>query len=807
MLRTTNTSMADTENSSTALSLLACLLLAAAILLAAMVTLPAFGQEKFRGGEEKEHRYAVHQTIELGGHIVDRSGSAAMWATLVNLRSGPRIMTFNFNAHSLDRAKTPLFDDLTVNSFGYGGDPYAVTSLRTFKGKAYKLDAGFRRNRQYFDYNLFANSLIPANADPYVPIVTSPHLFNTVRKTGDVDLTILPLSRVSFRAGFWRTVNEGPSFSSNVSKSNTNPLLNQSWRYSDDVYTGGIDWKPFRRTVLSFDELVTKFKQDTRWDLAPENINFQLADGTPVSLGLNIFSTAANTCLVSNTSNTVDPSCNGTLAYHRYEPVRTLIPTEQLRFSSSSIPRVSLNGRLLYSSGEERLDHYNEYYSGWSDKSINTTGRNIIQYSGTGANSHLGTLPRIDVSGDFGITAQIAPRWELSNVFDFRSFRDNDVTTPHQQTQFGTSLAYTSNFYSPSLCPPPYDASTCPLHTSKSAADMSQSLRQAYFAQTAKSDTMVVAFSPTGKLQLSVGYRFRQRDIIKSLQTTTTSTYTPPIANRGACASVPLNPDGTCTVTPDSTPTVETNTIHEQWGLVGITAQPTSELKLKLNVEAMSADEAYTRISPRQLQHYVLRTFYRPHTWMSFSGAVNILESRDNVEYVHHLAHARDFSVGGSLEPSDKWSLDVNYAYDNDYSRTDICYYATNPLPGAGSCGIPGSASNFQPYLGNGGYNYPGHFGSIGAVVTPNKLVRMEGGFQAAASNGSGEILNERQVMGSLRSTYQIPFGAFALNMAEGWTWRAAWNYYGYGEGSAVGPTLPRDAHGSVFTASVKHSF
>ncbi len=132
-------------------------------------------------------------------------------------------------------------------------------------------------------------------------------------------------------------------------------------------------------------------------------------------------------------------------------------------------------------------------------------------------------------------------------------------------------------------------------------------------------------------LKFSVGYRYRDRTIVKTLQNTTTSTFTPPFANRGACAKIALNADGTCTVTPTSTPAIETNNIHEQWGLFAVAAQPTNQLSVKLNADVMYADEAYTQISPRQLQHYIVRTFYKPKPWMNFSGAVNLLENRDNV--------------------------------------------------------------------------------------------------------------------------------------------------------------------------------
>jgi hypothetical protein len=238
-----------------------------------------------------------------------------------------------------------------------------------------------------------------------------------------------------------------------------------------------------------------------------------------------------------------------------------------------------------------------------------------------------------------------------------------------------------------------------------------------------------------------------------------------------------------------------------------VATQPVSQLSIKFNAEAMFADEAFTRISPRQLQRYVLRTFYRPRPWVSVAGAVNMVESRDNVEYVHHLAHYRDFSFGTTIEPGNKWSLDLNYAYDNDFSKTDVCYYASSPLPGAGSCAIPGSVANFQPYSGNGYYSAPSHFGSASISLTPTPKLQLHSGYTVSASKGNSEILNPLQIPGSLQSEYQMPFSDVAYEIHPGWFWKAAWNYYGYGEGSPVGPTLPRSFHGDMFTLSVRHDF
>ena len=764
-------------------------------------------QDETKKDAAPKHFYLNSGSIELGGHMVNNSGSAPMWATMVNQQSGPRILGETLHSHSTDPRKTPFFDDLSLNSFGYGGDPYANTTLNMYKGKIYKFNADFRRNRSYFDYNLFGNSLIPQNAVPFVPILHSPHLMNTVRRTIGTDLTLLPISRVSFRAGYWRTYTEGPGFSSNVSKSNTNPLLDQAWRYSDDVWSGGFDFKPFRKTVINYDQMVTHFKRDTTYKLDPGQLAFQLANGTPVSQGLNIFTTSANTCLLPGTENTIKDKCNGTLAYNRNEPVRSVFPTEQFRFVTTIIPNVSINGRMLYSSGSSEVDHYSEYYSGWSDSSINTTGRNILRYSGGGPNGHFASLRRINVSGALGITATLGPKVELSDIVDYRSFRNPVQSLPLTYTQFGTSLANTSNFYDPGLCPPPYTASTCPLHTTKTAADISLGNRHTYLSQTITSNTAIASYSPINRFKISLGYRYRDRYITHMQQTTTTSTFTPPFANRGACAKIPLSADGTCTVTPASTPAWQWDQVREQWGLFGIAMQPTSNLNIKLNVDAMSANKSFTQISPRQLQHYVLRTIYRPNSTVSFAGAINWREDRDNVEYVHHLAHARDFSFGTTIDPGNKWSVEMNYSYDNDFSRTDVCYYSTSPLPGAGTCQFPGYVEQFQPYLGTGRYNAPSHFGSMFLALKPVKKLQFHTGYTVSRNTGSAEILNERQVQGSLASQLQMPASDISYELHPGWFWKAAWNYYGYGEDGAVGPTLPRDFHGNMFTLSVKHDF
>jgi hypothetical protein len=179
-------------------------------------------------------------------------------------------------------------------SSGYGGDPYNVTNLRMSKGKLYTFQGLFRRDRQYSDYNLLDNPLVPAgvisNGYTFPQVLNSPHLFNTVRRMTDVGLTIRPLSKVSFRAGYSQNISQGPSYSSQ--HNGPEAIYLQNWRNSTDTWLGAVDWKPIRKTTLTYEETITHYKGNTNWKLAGANplltgTSLQLPNGTPVTFGFD----------------------------------------------------------------------------------------------------------------------------------------------------------------------------------------------------------------------------------------------------------------------------------------------------------------------------------------------------------------------------------------------------------------------------------------------------------------------------------------------------------------------------------------
>ncbi|MEI9977593.1 MAG: hypothetical protein WDN23_01105 [Edaphobacter sp.] len=384
--------------------------------------------------------YTIHQTADLGGHIVQQSGNTSMYDTLVNLQSGPRVLGQTLEMHAIQGKNHPFFDTLFAASNGFGGDPINFVTLRMSKGKRYDFQGLFRRDRQYFDYNLLDNPLIPAglvsNGYTFPQVQNSPHLFNTVRRMTDVNLTLLPVSKVSFRAGYSQNLSEGPSYSS-IHLGTEGQLL-QNWRNNTDSWLGAVDWKPITKTLLTFEEYVTHYKGDTNWEIA--NLNLRLSNGAPVSIGFD--NTSVPSCpggppIASSTTTppTANAGCNGYLQYSRYQPARTLFPTEEFRFQSAYIKNIQMNGRVRYTGANMNMPNYNEYFNGLESRTtlraITTTG--------------YATAKRVNVSADYGIVWQISNKISLSDQYDFWDFRQPAFSYQSEVDQSGSSMLVAPN--------------------------------------------------------------------------------------------------------------------------------------------------------------------------------------------------------------------------------------------------------------------------------------------------------------------------------------------------------------------------
>ena len=118
--------------------------------------------------------YTVQQTIEFGYRDSLINGNIDNYDTFENLGSGLRLFNYTVDMHSINH-QGPFFDNLTFSNFGYGGDPNDVSRLRVNKDKWYDFRALYRRDKNFWNYDLLANPLnpttgpIPNGADRQFP--------------------------------------------------------------------------------------------------------------------------------------------------------------------------------------------------------------------------------------------------------------------------------------------------------------------------------------------------------------------------------------------------------------------------------------------------------------------------------------------------------------------------------------------------------------------------------------------------------------------------------------------------------------
>ena len=394
--------------------------------------------------------YSLHETIDLGGHIANPSGSGAMYNTLVNIQSGPRVLGETFQLHALPGTQHMLVDSLSAFSNGFGGDPNNFAKLDFSKGKIYEFSGLFRRHRDYFDYDLLGNPNIPSGITvPIGPsnaptgsfawpqVEQSPFLANTVRRMLDTSVTIFPLSKVSFRAGYSQNVVQGPTLSPTSGNNFFDPsvggndqLLQEYVRNSSDDFFGEVDWKPIAETRLTFEEEIEHIKEDSYFTLAPSNFIAQEANGTRVApggwdsfapYGIGSCNTAsmgsgftnATTYTIFSAPQTpsglpiINPACNAASSYLRSQPTRLLYPTEIFRFQSTSLKNIAMNGDARYTQANMNLPNYYENFQGLDGTIRSTT------FTGN-ANAK-----RRVIAIDYGIVWDVTPSVHLSDQIVF----------------------------------------------------------------------------------------------------------------------------------------------------------------------------------------------------------------------------------------------------------------------------------------------------------------------------------------------------------------------------------------------------
>jgi hypothetical protein len=762
--------------------------------------------------------YSVHHSVDLGGHVANIVGSNAMYDTMVNQQSGPRLLGESFEMHALPDNKKPFFDELKAFATGFGGDPNNVARLNFSKNKLYEFSGLFRRDRQYFDYDLLGNpniaggqtlpiglSTAPTSTLTWSQVNQSPLMFNTVRRMTDTNFTLYPVSKVTLRFGYAQNIMQGISTSPSYSFAKYDALLQQNERNSTDDFTLGVDWKPLKQTRVSFEEQMTHYKNNTSYTLAPSAYNVQEANGMKVSLGdwdaLEPYGVAATGFNVSGVCSTasmgtgnytsassytfltanpngglpiINPACSVISSYTRNQPTRIFTPTESLRFQSSSIRSVEMSGDIRYTRGNMNLPNYYDRYQGLTASAA----------SGVLSSTWMGSAQarRQSLGADYAILWQPTRSVTLSDQASMTTVHQpgSALITSAANTTITTAGSISINSVANGTSTPSIWGGGPSLGTPKFN----------YYGQGSFTNNLTLGYDFTNA-RLAITYHYGTRTV-----------------NQGNPHNVAI-PNATGLTDPVS----GNITINQNGGIFNATVRPARNLDINGSVEVLYDDNAVTAVSPRQTQQYRIHAKYKAAPWAVFTGAYSDRERHNNTNNnqafdtatgqlyagpIGHKDYNRTLGLGATLSPNEHYGLDLYYAYSQVYTTTNICYDAVSTsytnMPGASTasgaaCSAPaghGSTTAFT-LLATDFQKSPTQFGSIALTATPVKNLRTNLGYRASSVNSTRLFEDARDVNGSGVSLYQSPFANLAWTVHPGLIWKAEYNYFGYGEGGPGG--------------------
>ena len=729
--------------------------------------------------------FRVTQSLEVGGRITDVSGSQAMYDTLLNQQSGARILEQSLTMQSVTHQD--VFDTLTFNSFGWGGDPEQAARVRLSKSRWYTFTGSYQHMQNYFDYNLFANPLNPpTGGSPFIPILTSPHGFSNRQNLYNVGIVALPMRRVSFRFDYNRNRFNGPSFSSD--HQGTEALTDESNNYTLNGYRFGVDFRAAKKTTLSYTQWLQYYHGDTVYGLNPFNSG-PLSSGRPVTFGLPWFNNGSP-CSAPLMNGIANPTCNGFFDYSLNQQVRTSIPTEQFNLKSSSLKWLDFNGQYQYSHAHSNTP-LNETFSGLTSRSANLA----FNTSGSSSSARWNSSSA-DVSATFHVTDKL----RLLETFRFRTFSVAGDFLNLESNFFNAASFGSASLLNPVAIFPPTNL----FHSSGSPADVINEISNNLIGQNMKQNDFEVQYDLSPFFGVRTGFVW-SRYIIQagsSSQTALGDIYYPSLPNRGNCTGLPLNPDGSCTfsgvIVPFGNPTVE---INRYSGVIGAWFRK-GNLHANVNAQIGGADNWIYRTDPIHFFNISGNVSYAPRSWLTLGGNLIFQRSSNYDSDIAYNQHNYSAMINATITPSSRWGLDMAYNFDSIQQNMNVCFAGTLVPPGSYTCNF--DSTLMETY---GVYQTHTQYGYFALTLTPLERVTLRLGYNIVDNQGNATSFNTLQPLGPLSSIYQLPLAAVDVNIYRNVTFKAGWNYYQYGEGSFVGPTAPRYFHANNTTLALKYSF
>ena len=741
---------------------------------------PATGEGKDIGG------FHVTQSIELGGRINEVTGSEAMYDTLVNYQTGARILEQSLTMQSLTHQD--VFDTLTLDSFGWGGDPEQALRLRVAKYRWYNFSASYQHMQNYFDYDLLANPLNPAaGANPFIPILTSPHAFYDRQNLYNYDLVLLPMRRISFRFDYNRNRISGPSFSS--VHQGTDSLNNENWDTTLNGFRFGADFRVTKKTVLSYTQLLQYYVGGPTYSLNTFN-SWPLSNGQPVTFGLPWFN-SGSPCSAPQTNGIANPVCNGYFNYGLFQHENTKIPTEQINLKSSSLKWLDFTGQYQYSHASSSTPLYETFYG-------LTTRSNNLGYTTPGSSSKARWNSS---SADVSATIHINDQLRFVETFRFRNFSVAGSFLDRELAYFNAASRGAGSLLNPIATFPP----TILTHSSSSAADVTNEINTNMIGQRTLQNDFQMQYDVTQYFGLRAGFVWNQYIIQPGniFQAALGDIYYPNTPNRGNCVGVPLNPDGSCTfvgvITPWGSPTTE---INRYSAVFGAWYRNANGVHANVNAQFGSADNWVYRIDPTSFFNFNGNVSYAPHPWLMLGGNFMFQRGTNNAADINYNQHNYIVGANATITPGKHWGVDLAYNFDAIQQNIILCFTGSVVPPGSVPC--VGDSSLMQTYSV---YQTHTQYGYFAFTLTPIERLTIRVGYNVVDNQGSTTSFNTLLPLGPLASMYQTPLAAVDFLVHKNVTFKAGWNYYQYAENDFIGPTAPRYFHANNATLALRYAF
>ncbi len=340
---------------------------------------------------ENSGNYNITNSFEIGYRWSLVGGDLGEYRSDVNYRNGLRLLGSSFSIDSKD-GHGHYFDQILLNTQGLGNDPYQSATLRIQKNQLYRYDMTWRLNDYY---------------NPGLTVAGGLHLMDTVRRTQDHEITLLPLSGFRVRAGYSRNTQDGPTLA-------TSQQLDSSGAGLPVFADLRREWNEYRLGA-DVDVAGFKFTLLRRWDFFKEDTPYSaIAGSTAASIGLANDQTALQQYTKAAPVHGRNPGWLGNLmANHK---------------------RWAINARM-------------SYLNGHNDFALGEFASGVGRFGGAANRQVLvqGNANRPMVAGDFNFTALPVSRLTVINNTSVNNLRINGPSS-YTEIDTGTNFGQTINF-------------------------------------------------------------------------------------------------------------------------------------------------------------------------------------------------------------------------------------------------------------------------------------------------------------------------------------------------------------------------